>query len=413
MVSINDSLTYIKAMTIEYIISKSGTFHIPLFNCDNKYCYWLSILHRLHTSNTLNACVLNYFKNNTNNENIESLLLEPVYIYAQFNGEDTSTNYIIRIYGAIRSFMYENIPHIIHENAQNGYQPELLLVHYYCPIIHHLFKSEFVNILNEIHVNKIEFESSFSVVEDAIRKNNQFLKNDEDQLYMLNLYKKMINETMSKLDSVNLEPFVSATIETFPNKDHVGGHALTLIYGISDIDYKNIVSSMNENNTSLMNENIVSLLNGKEMMLYVIDDQRSISPMYLYYTDRNERIYELSIRDITDVTANFINNELHNKSKISKGCKFSKRITRYSLCFEDNFLTPTDEMIKSEFRNKSTNITNILERKNISKISGGGLSTMSMWWLILALLIAVIVIIIIAVVYRQQMNQPTNESTDQ
>ena len=139
---------------------------------------------------------------------------------------------------------------------------------------------------------------------------------------------------MSQISSIELEPFVSATVEVYPNKDHTGGHAITLIYGVSDKDPKN-------------------------EMFYMIDDQRSFSPLHIYYTNRNERMYELSLRDVTDVTVANINDVLHKQASINNGCKFSKRVTRYSLCFEDNFLSPTDELIKTEFRNKATEIADL------------------------------------------------------
>ena len=321
-------------MTIEYIVSRSGTYHIPLYNYENKFCYWLSILQRLHTSNTLNRCVIDYFSNNRPNQNIESILLKPVYLYALFDGSDVTNSNIIRIYDAIRSYLIEYIPQVVHVYAKNGYLPELLLVQYYSPIIFHLFRDSFVSIMDEIHVNKIEFEPALSTVEDAMRVKNQFLKNDEDQKYMFNLYKSMSESIAQNIESFKLEPFVSATLEVYPNKDHTGGHAITLLYGVSNIDPDN-------------------------EMFYIIDDQRSISPLHTYYTNRNERVHEISLRDVTDVTVANINNVLHTQASIDPNCKFSQRVTRYSLSFEDNFLSPSDELIKSEFRNKAASISDL------------------------------------------------------
>ena len=323
-------------MTIEYIISRSKTYHIPLYNYENKYCYWLSVLQRLHTSNTLNKCVFNYFMTHDPNEtDIETLLLKPVYIYAQFDGSDVSNANIIRVYDQVRAFMIESIPQLVHPFARNGFMPETLLVYYYCPIICHLFSSSFVSILDEIHINKIEFEAPLSTVRDSICEKYQFLDQTTHQNIIFTLYSQMLEHMKANnIQTVKLEPFVSATLEVYPNKDHTGGHAITIIYGLSDEDMTN-------------------------EMFYIIDDQRSISPLHTYYTNRNERIYELSLRDVTDVTVAAINDVLHNQAHIDSGCKFSQRVTRYSLKFEDNFLSPSDELIKTEFRNKAAAIADL------------------------------------------------------
>ena len=323
-------------MTIEYIISRSKTYHIPLYNYENKYCYWLSVLQRLHTSNTLNKCVFNYFMTHDPNEtDIETLLLKPVYIYAQFDGSDVSNANIIRVYDQVRAFMIESIPQLVHPFARNGFMPETLLVYYYCPIICHLFSSSFVSILDEIHINKIEFEAPLSTVRDSICEKYQFLDQTTHQNIIFTLYSQMLEHMKANnIQTVKLEPFVSATLEVYPNKDHTGGHAITIIYGLSDEDMTN-------------------------EMFYIIDDQRSISPLHTYYTNRNERIYELSLRDVTDVTVAAINDVLHNQAHIDSGCKFSQRVTRYSLKFEDNFLSPSDELIKTDFRNKAAAIADL------------------------------------------------------
>ena len=135
---------------------------------------------------------------------------------------------------------------------------------------------------------------------------------------------------MSTIKSISLVPFVSATLEVFPNKDHTGGHAITLIYGNSNI----------EPNTNTY---------------YIIDDQRTISKFSDYYRDRNERIYEIAIRNINDAIAAELNKILHEESGISPNCKFSARITQYILNFEHNFLTPTDDILKQELRQESSN----------------------------------------------------------
>ena len=366
-------------MTIEYIRTANNTYHVSVYNYENKFCYWVSILQRLHTSTTLNNLVINDSSIDDNNENINSLLMLPVKIYASMSIMSTTTNdetndelitgginaeNILKVYTQLKNYFNNFIPKYVHQNAQNGYIPHFLLIYFYCPIIHKLYPQDFVKIINEIHINKNDFDVSPTVAVDIITTANPFIINKFHQ-QAVNQYQEMM-KTMTNIKSISLVPFVSATLEVFPNKDHTGGHAITLIYGNSNLE-PNI-------NT-----------------YYIIDDQRTIAKFADYYRDRNERIYEISIRNINDAIAAELNKILHEESGISPNCKFSARITQYVINFEHNFLTPTDDILKHELRQESSNPQHIHDTPVYSTSSIRQIRIIALKWFLLGLVIGLIV----------------------
>lgn len=399
-------------MTIEYIKTNNNTYHISIYNYENKFCYWVSILQRLHTSPTLNNLVLNDPTIDINNEDINSQLMLPVKIYASLdadmdsdmslNSEDNSTENdtdentdenitggpnagkILNIYTKLKNYFNDFIPKYIHHNALNGYVPRFLLVYFYCPIIHKLYPNQFIDIINEIHINKNEFDVSPTVAVDIIKSANPFLIDElNDQIVIQ--YQTMM-KTIKSINSVSLVPFTSATLEVFPNKDKTGGHAITLLYGSSNIE-----PTINT--------------------YYIIDDQRTISRFGDYYRNRNERIYEISIRDINDVIAAELNKILHEESGISPNCKFSARITQYILCFEHNFLTPTDDILRHELRQQdiSTSVSNSpLQLLNDTPIYRNStikqIQTIALKWFLLGLIIGSIIGVILELAHNKYHN---------
>ena len=162
-------------MVIEYVKTKNGTHHITLVNYDNSFCYWISVLQRLHSSPTLNKRVIEYFSSNPDPNKIETILLKPVYSYAQLENTSLTKDDILKVYQEIINFMSEYIPQIVSDNAKHGYVPHYLLNDYSCPIIYSLFPNDFSTILNEIHIAILNFNSTSYSVEHAMKNESPFL----------------------------------------------------------------------------------------------------------------------------------------------------------------------------------------------------------------------------------------------
>ena len=386
-------------MAIEYVKSCSGTFHIPLFNHDNKFCYWVSVIQRLHSSPTLNECVIDYFTSNRDKENKEvfNILLKPIHIYAKLDRTNMTSKDMVKTYKDMNDYMNEYIDeqNIIHHCAKNGYLPHYVLCYHYCPIIYKLFTDRFEQILNEVHIDRTNFETSDDVVLATITEIQPFLKNKDDSIYIASLYSEMVKYIAKNIKEIRLMPFTTATVELTPNKDSVGCHAITLIYGNSNIE-------PNKND------------------YFIVDDNRTITPFVEYYKNRKEKIYELAFRDVNDVIASNLNDLLHNEADVSTSVKLSSRITRYVLNFEQNFLSSTDLIIKPERRTNAENLKNnvietrITDNKVIiypqhesEHYEGGGLLSNKVSFIALlikyicfGLIISIIVLLIYNVVHK-------------
>lgn len=308
---------------ISSLISVNNTKHIALFNYDNSMCYHISVLQRLHSSPTLNELCfrLSINEQTIDKNNILEVLMLPVKIYSEINDSND-----LVIYTRIKEYFQWFVPNYVSIVGRHGYAPNNLFIYFILPVIYHYFPNEFKTIIEELHVSKINFNNIDYVCDDVILNDeNTFLENTEYRNIILNCYKQMISNLPNKIDRHN---FVSAILEIFPNKDRTGGHAVTLILGRTNLEIENFSNNFDD--------------------FYVIDDQNTISKLSDYYNLRKEKLYEISIRDIDEITIANINAVLHAKCNIDPSCKFSKRVTRFVLNFEHNFLSTTEDLLKSE-----------------------------------------------------------------
>jgi hypothetical protein len=225
--------------------------------------------------------------------------MDPLIIYSKIvNTRDSHAN----VYQGIKSFFETFVPAHVHETAKSGFIAQQLMVYYYLPLVYLYFPDKFVEVLSELHIDPINFNKIDYVIDD-VYKSRPYLREDEIPFFN-DLYKKMIKEITFKYE---LHYFTSAIIEVYPNKDHSGGHGVTLI-----------LSDKNE--------------------FIVIDDQNCMLKLQDYYRQRCERIYELSIRDVNGVTMANINGILKSKCSAHPDSMFKKRVTRYCLHFDGGIM---------------------------------------------------------------------------
>ena len=368
---------------ISSITSTNGTKHICLHNYDNSFCYHITVLQRCHSSSTLNKLLLklNINESNVDKNNIFEILILPLCIYAELN-----TSNDLEIYTRVKEYFKWFVPEYVSINARHGYAPNNLLIYFILPVINKYFPNEFKEILEEMHVNKIDFNNVDYVCEDIIINNdNTFLLNTEHRHEILNTYKEMMKNIPQKIDR---HQFVSSTLELFPNKDRTGGHAVTLIKG-----------SANTHDDKLQGG---KLDNVDTMVYYVIDDQNSISELSDYYNLRKEKIYEISIRDIDEFTIADINEFLHAKCNIDSSCKFSKRVSRFVLNFEDNFLSATDYLLKPELAYIHDNSHQLL---NTTNESNDGIYSQTIYTFAYGIIIGVVIMIMINIINNKTKNK--------
>lgn len=285
---------------MDYIISKTGTMHIGLFNYNNSFCHHISVLQRLHSSSILNNLLRKDIKSTLTEVQYE--LLKPLIIYSKITKKNHGETYI-----ELKEYFEEFVPKYVNENSLHGYNVGFILIYYYCPLIYLAFPTRYFDILSELHIDPINFNSSTYVIED-IYKSYPYLKIGYSDGFM-ELYLNMI----SNMREYDLRYFVSSVLEIFPNKDKTGGHGVSLILSEDD-------------------------------EFYIIDDQNAISTLSLYYKRRKERIYEMSVRDIDGASIANINKVLNSICSIHPEALFQNRVSRYVLNFE--ILTDNDNIVQ-------------------------------------------------------------------
>ena len=364
---------------ISSVKSINNTKHIALFNYDNSMCYHISILQRLHSSPTLNkeCSRLKLNEQTVDKNNICEILMLPVKIYSEIDDSNDSL-----IYARIKDYFNWFVPNYVSNGGRHGYAPNTLFIYFILPIIYKYFPTKFKSIIEELHVNKINFNNIDYVCDDIIlNEENTFLKNAEDRNVILDCYKIMINNLPAKIDRYG---FVSAALEIFPNKDKTGGHAVTLIKGISNIDIENGIDTIEK--------------------FYIIDDQNSISELSDYYNLRKEKLFEITIRDIDEITIVNINAIFHANCDIDPSCKFSKRVTRYVLNFEQNFLSATEDLLKSELSYTKVKMSDVLNSTN---------NDSNLFKLMFIFISGLIIGLIIGILSKQYIWMPRNKISDE
>ena len=293
--------------TMTLIADKNGTVYMGIHNFYNSFCYYISAIQRLHSSNSLKkALEKDLFNKERLSDSIEthniskdimSILIEYNKITDLFNDEKNIkiTNkglynlsggsplikqQITNIYNNM--FEYKKvIDNLFHENLKHGGDPQGIMLYLFFPIIfHYTDEYTFVNILKELNFSPIHFTNTnygsnvFEVIKDDREDYNKKLENwYQDILKFLN---KKKNDNDFNEDTFENQFCVTTLCIYFAsvyNRDYSGnsGHAVTFVYG-NDDDF------------------------------YVIDDHKNIRPFNEYVKYKYTNIYEMELKDLTKKT---------------------------------------------------------------------------------------------------------------
>lgn len=307
---------------IKNVQSINGTWHIALYNYENSFCHHIATLQRLHSSPTLNRLLRN---TTLPDDDYIRMIIEPVRIYASYVGSigggaslgiSGGDNSLLSspteemIYNQMKDYYTTFVNDYVSSVGRNGYSPMYVLIYLFVPVVWTLFPDDFEAIISELHIDKINFLNVEATVKDIITGPSAFLQ-ERFVEHQYELYTKMIEVLPTEFHPKH---FVSTVMEVFPNREHKGGHAITLLRG--------------------MDENF-----------YVIDDQNSISKLEDYYMLRESRLYSITLRDIDEITVANINAILHAKCAISDDQAIGKRVSRYELNFEHKFVTAPEASV--------------------------------------------------------------------
>lgn len=193
----------------------NGTLYCNLYNYENTFCWFLSTLHKLHSSKTLNKAL--------NQADItEDNLLRPLQIYATLRRD----NYV-EVYEQIKLWFEYAYQYVFHEDSRHGHDPTVAFYYIYLPLIHHHFRSNFQDIINELNVEYI------NTVESTIHSTiyNRPVTKYQETFY--NYYIQMINDNNYKCRSHSMSNdfvnFTAGIITVSPNKGNNNLHAITMI----------------------------------------------------------------------------------------------------------------------------------------------------------------------------------------
>lgn len=298
--------------------SISGSHHIAIHNYDNSFCHHLSAIQKIHTSMSLNRLLTK-----TSLENIDDPLIrdviEPLYYYAIYdesmrNG-DNDPLIEEQLHTQLKDYFSRFVNEYVAMSGLHGYFPMHIMVYLIIPCIWKLCMDHnngklFAAIINELHMDPIDFNSVEYVAKDLITgPDTAYLKNEYSER-QLSLYLEMISANVIPKEMPR-SMFIASVLEVYPNADKTGGHAIVIIRG-SDKQY------------------------------YVIDDQNAITLLSDYYETRKERLHSITIRDVDEETIANLNGIIRGCCKVSSDCAFSKRISRYELDLSNTFTKAAD-----------------------------------------------------------------------
>ena len=254
----------------------NGTLYCNLYNYENTFCWFLSVLHKLHSSRTLNEIL--------KNSDVDNELLKPLKMYSNL----TRDNYI-KVYDDIKYWFEYAYQYVFNESSRRGHDSVIGLYYLYLPLIHHYYRDRFQDIINELNIEYIN--SVESTIHSAIY--DRPIVNNPDTIY--EYYKEMVNDDSycCKVSS----PFCCGILTISPNKDNKNLHAICLIKTVDKY--------------------------------VVLDDQNAQKDICQYIKEHSpNHLYSIVIKDISDKDAQELNQYLSNNRITSQ---FNSTVYGYKL----------------------------------------------------------------------------------
>ena len=381
---------------INFVKTINSPCVICLNNYKNVFCYFISVLHRLHTSVTLNEFAKGYFdvtdlegrrlldsdhiSEIVRSGNVFDILILPVALYAQLDETDESsrirTNTLIELY--FKTIVQNEF---VSSNAVKcGYSPELMMSCFMMPTIHKLCPDKFKNILFEVRTSKIQFANSDSAFGQVIL-DNSFLSEPYRQ-NMFEAYKEMMTDDFPT--TIDVSKFCAGTLETWANLNMTYGHALTLVKGKA---------------------------NGVgDDTFYVIDDAKAIMTLAEYRQQHEDSLVKIDIKNIDLNTMNEINAALYEPNEDRANvCQFENKVNSATIDFKKNFKPEAFTFVGTKstieplttFANSDTKADIFSKRSatvphwetSSQLVHGGNKKSLKIWlpFIILAIIIVVII----------------------
>lgn len=322
-----------------------NTLFIPINNTLNSFCYHLTVVQQLHTSETFNNLMQTY---NSGNKYIDMMLL-PFKTYATINKDSYKD-----IYKQIKQDYETMINSVISEYGKNGYSPFIVLYFYILPIIYHCFKNEFKQICIEASIDPTFLRNPDVAIENQI-ETAPLVKKE-----FIDFQKTMTEEMNAAKVEFDKGQFRGGILEVYPNEySYDGGHALFI----------------------LRNQD----------KYYIFDDDTTIDLFRDYLMNRTGFVHRICIRGIDD-------NIAHDLEKLWGSNVVSKRVNnRYEFVSRK----------KNELNGADKDIIILRQSPLLIEMNGGykddqkHLSKLALILSIIILIISIIVVVIIVIVNKR------------
>lgn len=376
---------------ISFFKNINGIHHIALYNYDNRFCYLISAIQRLQCSPTfVQQCISNVhdfggkgFTDTLQPPNdIFKQLLYPNFIYAMFhhdmaNTQNDHASICLRYYTLLKNYIAWMSTAVISERANQGYDTTHVLTYFLLPAVHKMFPTHFQKILSELSINIVDFAPTLTTAQDMIMSDDETFIRD-------NSYRQLVSEQYCEMrnaignGSNEHVPFVCCSWDVFPNKDMLGGHAVTMILGRATY---------------------ASDTSDSEPSFYIFDDQNSIAKLPVYYKQRMSRIYKILIRDIDEQTIVLLNNILHKECGVQSTHSFVKNVGKYQLDFSSNFASPNIDLLKDDIKEHV---------RNNPSLSGGSVAVFMLPLILKMIFVLSVMIIVCCATYITVRNYHEN-----
>lgn len=258
------------------LIDADGIKYTVLRNHRQTFCYYITVIHRLHSSKTLNTLMTTSF--GTITDPMSRKLMDVLRLYATSGDYDELKQY------------NDVLEEVINDEWKKGGYPTMLLLSLFVPIIHHYYPDYLIQILQEIRLERMHFHNTLESIE-------YFTNITNSQEYNANLnqwYHKMYE---SLPDKYVCDPF-KVGIMMMLMKNDGDGHA-------------------------------VALIKNKEGKLYVVDDDRYIVELQSYLSQRAHRIKSIEIRDLDSETVSQLSDACAKFSEITINPKLYRTIISF------------------------------------------------------------------------------------
>lgn len=293
-------------MSIQSLRDRNQTVYIGLYNTCNSFCYYISAIQRLHSSTTLNQCLLNIqLDNNSQTETLNSclnqslldLIISPLFYYSRLTSSNqTNYNQFKETHELIKNKIEELISYF-DVSMLNGGNPDDVLVTFLIPVLYLKFNdlSLIKQIIREINFNPSRLAKLLYSYNN--RCSFKVLCDNELNHRIESSYKSLVKQldvnTLYKDYSIqfNISTIAIYLQDVNGNDSKYAGHAINLIYGYFD---------------------------NESLDLYVIDDSVMIIPLKTYVQTHIDRIKYFEIQDATNEVLQLI----------SEYCEVNKRLHR-------------------------------------------------------------------------------------